>query len=72
MTIEVPEFRIVDDEVLFAVQARNEGRTRTTGSEARGPRVRHFVGAALLATDEKPEVASIRTVPAVLELWALV
>jgi len=43
VTIEVPELRIIDDELWAAVQARNEGRTRTTGSAARGPRARYFL-----------------------------
>lgn len=43
VTIEVPELRIVGDDLWFAVQARNEGRVRMSGSARRGPEPKYFL-----------------------------
>ncbi|UQA57063.1 recombinase family protein [Polyangium aurulentum] len=43
VTIEVPELRIVDDELWAAVQKRWSKREELTGSRRRGGRVRYFL-----------------------------
>ena len=51
VTIEVPELRIIDDESWTAVKARNDGRQRTTGSAAHGPRPRYFLSGIARCTE---------------------
>lgn len=43
VTIEVPELRIVSDELWAAVQGRVNKRVRLTGSKLHGPKTRHFL-----------------------------
>ena len=43
VTVEVPELRIVSEEVWLAVQTRNEEQARTMGTKARGPRARYLL-----------------------------